>query len=226
MIPTNTNAERFRRSLRETSRFVYGHSTWLVVISVCWVLASLPVVTAGLATLGAYAAIRSLRNDDRPRWSAVSTSLHRDGLNVTLMSFVPVLLAFVTGLYAFRYVETSSTEYLLFTIAGVYLVSFLLLVLLTAVARLSDGEAFVEAVTGSYAWVVRDPIRSALLVSTTGVVVLVGIVSIVGLVVIVPGVLFSLHLEVLDGSSASVAAKGVRDVETNRVMSGVRDNNQ
>ena len=204
MTAPRKSAGRYRRSLRRTAGFVYQHSTWLVVISVCWVVASLPVVTSGIATLGAFSAIRSLRNDDRPRWDTVSESLRRHGFNVTVMSFVPMLLAVMTVLYAVQYVETGGIQYLLLSIAGVYLVTFLLLVALTTVARLFDGDGFVEAVSAGYGWVVRNPMLSAANALTMAGIVLVGVVSVVGLVIIVPAVVFSFHLELTDGPTPSV----------------------
>ncbi|WP_423747536.1 hypothetical protein V5735_23535 (plasmid) [Haladaptatus sp. SPP-AMP-3] len=195
--PTGSSA-RYRRSLRWTAAFVYRHSAWLVVVSVCWVVASLPVVTSGVATLGAFSAIRSLRDGDRPRWRVIAASLRRHGLNATLLSFVPLLLLTSTALYAGRYAVTGSIRYLLLSIAGVYLVSFLLLVSLTTVARLSDGDGFVEAVGAGYRWLIRNPLLSAMSMLTMAGIVLAGIVSVVGLVIIVPGVIFSLHLEITD----------------------------
>ncbi|WP_231187390.1 hypothetical protein [Haladaptatus sp. DYF46] len=204
MTAPRKSAGRYRRSLRRTAGFVYRHSTWLVVISVCWVLASLPVVTSGIATLGAFSAIRSLRNDDRPRWDTVSESLRRHGFNVTVMSFVPMLLAVMTVLYAVQYVETGGIQYLLLSISGVYLATFLLLVSLTTVGRLSDGDGFVESVSAGYGWVVRNPMLSVSSALTMAGIVLVGVVSVVGLVIIVPAVVFSLHLEVTDDRTPSV----------------------
>lgn len=204
MTAPRESAGRYRRSLRRTAGFVYRHSTWLVVISVCWVIASLPVVTSGIATLGAFSAIRSLQNDDRPQWDPVNESLRRYGFNVTVMSFVPMLLAVMTVLYGVQYVETGGIQYLLLSISGVYLVTFLLLVSLTTVARLSDGDGFVEAVSAGYGWVVRNPMLSAASALTMAGIVLVGVVSVVGLVIIVPAVVFSLHLEVTDGPTPSV----------------------
>lgn len=199
---------RYRRSLRRTAAFSYRHSTWLVVVSVCWVVASLPVVTSGLATLGAFSAIRMLRNGDRPCWRTVGKSLRRHGLNVTLMSFVPLLLAAGTALYAVRYIETGSIGYLFLSISGVYLVSFLLLVLLTTVAHLSDGDGFVEAVSAGYRWVIRNPLLSTMSALTMAGIVLIGIASVVGLVVIVPAVLFSLHREVVGSDTATHRTDG------------------
>lgn len=222
MTAPRASAERYRRSLRRTAAFVYHNSTWLVVVSVCWVVASIPVVTSGVATLSAFSAIRSLRNGDRPRWRVVTNSLRRQGVNVTLMSFVPVLLAAGTALYVVRYVETGSVRSLLLSIAGVYLVFFLLLVVLTTIARLSDGDGFVEAVSAGYGWVIHDPLRSAMSVVTMAGIVLVGIASVVGTVIIVPALLFSFHLQVVDGdgSSPPTVGEGDRSADTDRPANG------
>ncbi|KZN23195.1 hypothetical protein A4G99_14095 [Haladaptatus sp. R4] len=74
---------------------------------------------------------------------------------------------------------------------------------LTTIARLSDGDGFVEAVSGGYGWVIHDPLRSAMSVVTMAGIVLVGIASVVGTVIIVPALLFSFHLQVVDGDGSS-----------------------
>ncbi len=207
MITASTNADQFRRSVRRTGSFVYQHSPSLVVISVCWVVGSFPLVTSGLATLGAYTAINSMRNGQRIETKAIRRTLRRHGLNATLMSIVPVVIGVLTIAYFYRYIVTDSIQYILLSIVGVYLFSFLLLISLTTFALLSDENTFSVAVKNSYRWVIHNPLHCIVVIFASGVLVFVGIVSIVGLVIIIPAVLFSFHLEVIQNSSTLTAEK-------------------
>lgn len=200
----------FRRSLRQTAIFVYRHSASLVVVSVCWFVSSLPIITSGLATLGAYSAIRSMRNSDRIEIREILQSLQRHGLNAVLMGIVPVIVCVFTVLYFYRYTVTGSMPYVILSIVGVYLLSFLSLVLLTTFARLVDGCAFAEAVKDSYMWLVHNPLLSTTTVVASGTILLLGVVSVVGLVIIVPAVLFSFHMEVIQNSLTPIARDGDR----------------
>lgn len=191
----------FHRSLRRTASFLYRHSPSLVLVSVCWVVGSLPLVTAGPATLGAYAAIRSIRTEGRLRSRDVRRTLRRHGLNATLLGVVPIIVGVVTVIYFYRYVTTDGIQYLVLSVAGVYLGSFLSLVSLTTFVGIAGSSGFAESVTDGYRWVIRNPLLSTMTVLAFGVIVLVGVVSVVGIIIIVPGVLFSFHTEVVRNSS-------------------------
>ncbi|WP_227379609.1 hypothetical protein [Haladaptatus halobius] len=113
----------------------------------------------------------------------------------------------LTIAYFYRYIVTDSIQYILLSIVGVYLFSFLLLISLTTFALLSDENTFSVAVKNSYRWVIHNPLHCIVVIFASGVLVFVGIVSIVGLVIIIPAVLFSFHLEVIQNSSTLTAEK-------------------
>lgn len=208
-MSTASQSTGVHRSLRETGAFVYRHSAVLVVVSICWFIGSLPVVTAGPATLCAYAAIRSLRNEDR-EMTAVLSTLRRHGLNAALLGFVPGIVCVVTLLYFYKYLMTNSVEHLVFAIIGVYLFSFLSLVLVTTFVRLAAGSAFDEAVQDGYSWAVHDPLRSTMTMVTSGAIFLVGVISVVGLIIIIPAILFSFHTAIIQRSQSTMDPDGDR----------------
>lgn len=188
-----------------TGRFVYQNSLELVVISVCWVAGSLPVLTAGPATLGAYAVIRSLRGEATDR--SLTTILRDHGFIAALLGVVPICVGLVTIGYTHQYVVSGSTLYLGLAILGVYLTSFLWLVVATTLVGLVENRPFEKALGRGYRWTVREPARAALIVLVSGIVVLVGVASIVGLVIIVPAIVFSFHAELVwSRQSATIAA--------------------
>ncbi|MFB9807100.1 hypothetical protein ACFFQF_18520 [Haladaptatus pallidirubidus] len=200
--------DHFRRSFQRTGTFIFQHSISLVIISICWFVGSLPLVTSGPATLGAYSAIHSIRNGDRIETRMIRRTLRRHGLNATLLGFVPIIVGIITAIYFHQYIVTNSTFYIVFAIGGVYLFAFLLLISLTTFVRLSDGCTFVEAVKDSYGWVIHNPLLSMMIMLTSGVLLLIGIISIVGLVVIIPAILFSFHLEVVQTNVSQIAQNG------------------
>jgi hypothetical protein len=149
-----------------------------------------------------------MRNGQRIETKAIRRTLRRHGLNATLMSIVPVVIGVLTIAYFYRYIVTDSTQYIILSIVGVYLFSFLLIISLTTFALLSDENTFSVAVKNSYRWVIQNPLHCTVIIFTSGILVFVGIVSIVGLVIIIPAVLFSFHLEVIQNSSTPIAEKG------------------
>ncbi len=138
----------------------------------------------------------------------IRRTLRRHGLNATLLGLVPLIVGVITVIYFQKYTVTNSTFYIIFSIGGVYLFSFISIISLTTFVRLSDGCTFVEAVKESYGWVIHNPLLSLLIMLTSGVLLLIGIVSIVGLVIIIPAILFSFHLEVVQTSVSQIAHNG------------------
>ncbi|WP_330632904.1 hypothetical protein [Halocatena halophila] len=178
-----------------TGRFVYHNSLELVVVSVCWAVGSMFLLTAGPATLCAYAVIRSLR--DEPIDRSLVTVLREHGIAAALIGILPICVGLITVGYARLFVATGSMVSLSLTIAGVYLFSFLCLVVATTLAGFVAGAPVQEALKNGYWWTIRHPTRAVMLLLVSAVVLLGGVVSIVGLVVIVPAIVFSFHAELV-----------------------------
>ena len=204
MNAADENERSFGGSLRAALDFAYRHSLVLVLVSVCWVVGSLPVVTCGLSTLGAYAAIRSLHSNDKIDIAEIAATVRCHGLNASLLIYIPIIIGFATVAYFRTYVRTDSLQYLAIAIAGTYLFIFLSLVVLTTFAVLSRDRSFVDSLSASYTWVVANPTHSTTLIFVYAGVLLLGAVSVIGLVVIVPALVFTLHEGVVrDGFSES-----------------------
>ncbi|EMA37996.1 hypothetical protein C447_11185 [Halococcus hamelinensis 100A6] len=193
MRADDENEGSFGGSLRDALGFAYRHSLVLVVISVCWVVSSLPVVTCGISTLGAYSAIRSLRSNKKVKFSEITATIRRHGVNASLLIYVPIIIGFATATYFLTYVRTDSFRYLAIAIAGTYLFIFLSLVVLTTFAVLSRDRSFVGSLSTGYTWVVGNPTHSTTLIFVYAGLLLLGAVSVIGLVIIVPALLFTLH---------------------------------
>ena len=201
------DVEVVHRSLRTTGKFVYAHSARLVAVSVCWFVCSLPLLTIGPATLGAYTAIRSLEVEDGRGidFGAVLASLKRNGFNALLLGCIPGVFGSIAVLYLLRYARTGSAASGILTVVSVYAGFFSFLVVVSTLVFLADGDDFVDAIGAGYRWVTQNPIRSTLTGVLSGLLLLVGSISTIGLVIIVPAVVFCFQLNAVSAGGNSPA---------------------
>lgn len=197
----------FRRSLRDALGFAYRHSLVLAITSICWVVSSLPIITCGISTLGAYATIRSLHLHEKVEKDEIVKTIRQHGVNASLLIYIPIIIGFATSAYFHTYVRTDSLQYLVIAIVGTYLFIFLSLVVLTTFAILSQDRSFIDSLSTSYTWIVTNPAHSTTLIFVYVGVLLLGVVSVIGLVVIVPALVFTLHDGVVRGGSLRSPSK-------------------
>ncbi|WP_254546712.1 hypothetical protein [Halomarina pelagica] len=194
----DSDLARLRSALSETGRFVYRHAAALVGVSVAWFVASLPLVTIGPATLGAYAAIRSLRETGRVDRGTVAERLRANGVHALLLGALPIVPALAAGLYAGDYLASGTALSAALTVACAYAALYAVLVLVPAFVSLSDGATVVEALRFGRTQVTGHP-TLALTTALLTLTVLVATVALtVGFVLLFPAVAFSLHLFLFD----------------------------
>ncbi|WP_266082283.1 hypothetical protein [Haladaptatus caseinilyticus] len=195
--PDNADDERLRTALTKTGRFVYRHLTALVGISIVWFVASIPLVTVGPATLGAYTAIRSLRQFECIDRGVVVERVRTNGIHATLLSALPILPALGAGLYATAALDSGTTATVLSVVCA-YAALYAVLVLVPAFVSLSDGASVSAALHFGRTQVTGHPT----LVLTTGLLTFVVFVATaaltVGFALLFPAVAFSLHQFVFD----------------------------
>ena len=129
---------------KRTMRFVYEHSVTLVAVSVAWFVASLPLVTVGPATLGAYAAIRSLRETGALDRGHVVGVLRRNGVHAALLSFLPVTFFVAAGLYVRGGTPRTGFETVI-AVVGVYVGAYLVVALIPTFVAMAAGAAGIAA---------------------------------------------------------------------------------
>ena len=205
---SNGDVDRFRTALGESARFVYRHLAALVVVSVVWFVASLPLVTIGPATLGAYAAIRSLRETETLRWHPVWTQLRANGVHALLLSALPAVPALSTVLYGIEHLGVRSTVDVLLTIGGVYATLYTILILIPTFVSLARGDSIVGALRRGW----RETTGHPTLAITTGLftlVVLCGTALLtVGFVLAFPSIAFSVHSFLFDPQRDTTTRNG------------------
>lgn len=185
------------RALRSAVESVYRHSVATVAISVGWVIASLPVVTLGASTLGAYAAVRSLRRDGRVDRSAVARTVSSQWLNATLLVGVLVVLGATAALYAGRFLATGSATAGALAVVALYLSFQYWVVLVAAFVALADGDDLTEAVAFGYRWSIDRPVAMVLLGTVTGVLLAASAALTVTLALIFPALASAFHTALL-----------------------------
>lgn len=200
MAVETTTKDPLRRAALAAGRFVFAHSYELVPISVAWFLASLPVVTIGPATLGAYAAICSLREADRDSvdWERALALVRAKFVETVALSGLAFFLGAAFLLYAGEYLRTTSTVHAVMAVASLYALAFLLLILVPTFIALARGYETTDALRQGYAWTTANAVTAVLLGSATVLVFAVTALLTIGFVLLFPALAFSLHVEVVD----------------------------
>ena len=178
------------RSLFAAVRFFYDNGPRLVGLSVAWVLCSLPVVTIGPSTLGAYGAIISLRDDHSIQYDRVRDLLRRHGLS-------SVLLTGTGALYVRRYFATRSTVALGLAIVTLYAAAYVALVLIPTFVELARGAALDQSVRAGVRWTASNAVGAVAMAMATLLLAVVAGALTVAFALVFAGIAFSLHIEVL-----------------------------
>ena len=185
------------RALATAARQVYRHPLPMVAISVGWVVASLPLVTIGPATLGAYRAVRSVREDGRVDRGAVRETLAAHWLDAALFSGLLVVFPAIAVLYLGQYAATGAPLSGVLGAVGFYLAYHAWVVFALAFVSLAEGADAVVAVTGGYRWSVENPVATVLVGIVTGTLLVVSAVLTVALPLVFPALAAAFHTELV-----------------------------
>ncbi|MDS0295639.1 hypothetical protein [Halogeometricum luteum] len=187
------------RSFVSAARFFYEHGPRLVAVSVLWFLCSLPLVTVGPATLGAYAAVASLREGHAFDRERVVATLKRHGVSAVLLSGVPLVFAAIAALYARRYLLTRSTVALVLGVLTTYAAAYAALVLIPTFAGLVAGEDLETALRAGVRWTGRNAASSVMIGLGTVLLFAVTGALTIAFAVVFGGMVAAFHLEALLG---------------------------
>ncbi|SFR64570.1 hypothetical protein [Halogeometricum limi] len=203
----------FRRALSTVPGFVYRNGLRLTLVSVLWALASLPLVTIGPATLGAYVAIRDLRSD-RNRLDAdhVRRVLRRNGAASALFSGVPVVFGAIAVAYGLTALERGSVAGEVVALVAGYVALYVALALIPTYVALADGDDPVDAFGYGVRWLVRHPTAALAMGLLTVAILAVTVLLTVAFALTFAGVAFSLQISVVEavnGRERGTAAPSV-----------------
>lgn len=196
MTDHNSSDDTRASAHKRTFQFVYRNSATLVAVSVAWFLASLPLITLGPATLGAYAAVRSLRETGRVNRAYVVRALRLNGVHAALLSFLPLLFVASATLYLRGGIALGGATKVV-AVVGLYVGGYLGVALIPTFVALADGETPAAALKQGYVWVATRPASTLTLALVTGALFVATALLTVGFVLLFPALTFSYHVEVL-----------------------------
>lgn len=196
-ISSQSDVDRLGTSIKTTKISFYDHSSKLVLISVCWFLACIPLVTIGPATVGAYAGVAGVLDEQRFDY--------RQALRIARKQFVPSLVLgvfpamFAVGALAFtlEFFTTGSPRAAILAVGSLYAAAFSVLVLIPTFVWLSRDVWVGTAIKRGYLWVVSHPTLALTTGIVTLVVFLVTAALTIGFVLLFGAVAFTFHLLVI-----------------------------
>lgn len=186
--------ELFRRTVLQTARFVYEQSFKLMLISIGWFLCSLPMVTIGVATIGAYAAIVSLQETGDVNGPAVRRVVRETFVPALILGWIPGLLTVLWVLNVDRFVRTGEYLSLGLSFVTLYALLYGTLVLVGVYLELLEGCELWIAFKHSNVWVISNPVMSVLTAGASLAILIVTAVLTVAFVLLFPALTFSLQI--------------------------------
>jgi hypothetical protein len=179
-----------------TLLFVYRHSTALVPTSVLWVLCSLPLVTVGPASLGAYSVVLSLRETGHVDRSRVVGTVRTNLVPATLLGFLPVTLVGIAALYVVTGLATGIVGTAL-TVGALYAGLYLGVLLIPTFVSVAGGVEPKTALRESYVWLAGAPATGLGLLVVTAVLLVATLGLSIGFLLLFAGIAASYHVEVV-----------------------------
>lgn len=162
MTDDETNdTDHFASALSAAGRFVYRNSDRLALVSLVWFVSSVPIVTSGVATLGAYVAVAQLRSDrNRVEWEPLVALVRNRAVAATLFGLFPLSLYALSALYAVSAGNSRLRTLLFFGI--LYGAVYATLVMIPTFDALAAGRPPRSALTAGGRWTAAHPTLSLL----------------------------------------------------------------
>lgn len=185
------------RSFIAATRFFYEYGPRMVLLSIAWFVCSLPLVTVGPATLGAYAAVTSVRETYKFDRAHVASVLKRHGVSAFLLSGVPLVLAVTSVLYVLEYFANQSTFLLALSVGSAYAAAYLGLVLVPTFVGLATGGDLESSVRAGFRWTSANAVGAVTLGMATLVAAVVTGLLTIAFVFVFAGFAAAFHVHVL-----------------------------
>lgn len=178
--------------------FVYRNTGSVVAISVAWFLVSIPILTVGPATLGAYAAIRSLRDEGAVDVRNVLSTVRTHALNATLLGWIPILIGGTSMLYIATLVSSGETVAGVLGVTGLYLTLHLVMVLIPAFVGLARGHSLSASIKTSYRWTIDRPSTALWMLVTTVLLLIASLLLMVAFPLVFTAITAWFHTELVE----------------------------
>ncbi len=181
-------------ALKRTIHFVYQHSTSLVICSLCWALASIPLVTIGPATVGLYAAVLSLRETGQIDRSRVRHAVRTNGVHAGLLSLLPPMFLAIGILYG---LTASGTLAMVVAVVGLYFGVYTGLTLIPTFIAMAREEPPGVALRQGYLWGATHPTYLIHLAVVTLIVFVATAALTIGFMLLFAGIAAAYHIELV-----------------------------
>lgn len=198
----DVNSRTVYRSFVSAIRTFYEDGPRFVLVSVLWFVCSVPVVTVGPATLGAYTAVASLREGYTIDSERVVSVVKRHGVSSVLLTGVPLILAVGSILYAREYLINQSVALLVLCVGTAYAAVYTGLVLVPTFVGLATGEDLGSALRNGFRWTASNATGVATIAMASLVTFIVTAVLTIAFALVFGGLIAAFHLEVLGTDTA------------------------
>lgn len=195
----SSEQDPLQATVHDTGRFVWNHLPSVIAVSVAWFLASLPVVTVGPASVGAYRAVLSLRAGDGLDVDAIRQTLRTQFVHATLLGLFPLVVLGAAINYAFAYAATGELLAAGLAVGGVYLAAYAALVLVPTFIKLADGATLTTALWSGYRWTASHVVGTIVLGTVTVAIGALTAVGTVAIVLLFGGVACAFHVAFVTG---------------------------
>ncbi|WP_435102274.1 hypothetical protein [Halarchaeum sp. P4] len=187
------------KSFFGAARFFYENGPRFIAVSALWFVCSLPVITIGPATLGAYAAIASLREQYSFDRGHVVTTLKRHGVSSVLLAALPVVFLTLSVLYTRQYFVSSSAFTLALGVVTAYAAAYTWLLSIPTFVGLATGNDLESSVRQAVRWTGQNALSATMMGLGTVLIAVVAGLMTIGFVLVFGGIAFAFHLETLLG---------------------------
>jgi len=195
----NASTSRLENGLSGTGAFIYDNIYWLVVLSLCWTIGSLFVVTIGPVTLGTYVAIRNLDSDrNRVEPRRVLAVVRRQFVPATVFGLLPPLFLGFSAGYFYALAGGFTVLKLGLALVTLYVGLYLSLVMIPTFVALSTGQHGEAALRTGVHWVAANPTVAMTMGIVTFGILLVSLAFTVAFVLLFAGTAFSVHVRIVD----------------------------
>lgn len=190
------DADEESNTVVATLKFVYRHSTTLVPASVVWALLSIPLVTAGPASVGLYATVISLRETGRVDRARVVETVRSNLIPAALFGFVPVLFLGIASLYVLSGLSNGLAGMAL-TAGALYAGLYLGVLMIPTFVTMAAGRPPKAALRDAYLWIAGNPTTGLQLLLVTVVVFVATLGLTIGFVLLFGAIAAAYHTEVV-----------------------------
>lgn len=185
-------------TLESTSSFVYANSHRLIIVSVCWFIVSLPLVTLGPATLAAYAAIRQIDSEYHridPRGLARLVS--QQFVPATLFGLFPIGFLTLSGIYFRAYLREGTALAAVIAVVAFYIALYGFMIMVPTFVELTNGSEASVAIKRGMRWVAAHPTLALLTGVVTVALAGITLVLTIAFILIFAGAAFSFQIKMI-----------------------------